>query len=39
MGQKGPQASNDPVLGYTDIDGRNYYLRQMKNLKASIPVE
>jgi uncharacterized protein (DUF2252 family) len=38
-GQKGLQASNDPMLGYTEIDGRHYYVRQMKNLKASIPVE
>jgi uncharacterized protein (DUF2252 family) len=38
-GQKGLQASNDPMLGYTDIDGRHYYVRQMKNLKASIPIE
>ena len=37
--QKALQASNDPMLGYTDIDGRHYYVRQMKNLKASIPVE
>jgi hypothetical protein len=27
------------MLGYTDIDGRHYYVRQMKNLKASIPIE
>jgi uncharacterized protein (DUF2252 family) len=39
LGQKGLQASNDPMLGYTDIDGRHYYVRQMKNLKASIPIE
>jgi uncharacterized protein (DUF2252 family) len=39
LGQKGLQASNDPMLGYTEIDGRHYYVRQMKNLKASIPVE
>jgi uncharacterized protein (DUF2252 family) len=39
LGQKGLQASNDPLLGFTDIDGRHYYVRQMKNLKASIPVE
>jgi uncharacterized protein (DUF2252 family) len=39
LGQKGMQASNDPMLGYTDIDGRDYYVRQMKNLKASIPTE
>jgi uncharacterized protein (DUF2252 family) len=39
LGQKALQASNDPMLGYTDMDGRHYYVRQMKNLKASIPVE
>ena len=39
MGQRALQAANDPMLGYTDIDGRHYYVRQMKNLKASIPVE
>jgi uncharacterized protein (DUF2252 family) len=39
LGQKGMQASNDPMLGYTEIDGRDYYVRQMKNLKASIPTE
>jgi hypothetical protein len=27
------------MLGYTQMDGRDYYVRQMKNLKASIPVE
>ena len=39
MGQKAMQASNDPMLGYTEIDGRDYYVRQMKNLKASVPIE
>jgi uncharacterized protein (DUF2252 family) len=39
LGQKALQASNDPMLGYTDMDGRHYYVRQMKNLKASIPIE
>ena len=39
VGQRALQASSDPMLGYTDIDGRHYYVRQMKNLKASIPVE
>jgi hypothetical protein len=27
------------MLGYTSMDGRDYYVRQMKDLKASIPVE
>jgi len=26
------------MLGYTTIDGRPYYVRQMKNMKASMPV-
>ena len=39
VGQRALQASSDPMLGFTDINGRHYYVRQMKNLKASIPVE
>jgi len=39
IGQRALQASSDPMLGYTQIDGRDFYVRQMKNLKASIPVE
>jgi hypothetical protein len=27
------------MLGWTTIDKRPYYVRQMKNMKASIPVE
>ena len=33
------QASGDPMLGHTTIDGRPFYVRQMKNLKASMPVQ
>jgi uncharacterized protein (DUF2252 family) len=33
------QASGDPMLGHTTIDGRPYYVRQMKNMKASMPVQ
>jgi uncharacterized protein (DUF2252 family) len=39
MGQRALQASSDPMLGYTEIDGRDYMVRQMKNLKASVPIE
>jgi uncharacterized protein (DUF2252 family) len=39
VGQRALQASSDPMLGYTTIDGRDYYVRQMKNLKASVPIE
>jgi uncharacterized protein (DUF2252 family) len=38
-GQRALQASSDPMLGYTSMDGRHYCVRQMKDLKASIPVE
>lgn len=37
--QRSLQASIDVLLGFTTIDGRPYYVRQMKNMKASIPVE
>jgi uncharacterized protein (DUF2252 family) len=33
------QATSDPLLGHTTMDGRPYYVRQMQNRKASIPVE
>jgi len=39
VGQRALQASSDPMLGYTEIDGRDFYVRQMKNLKASVPIE
>jgi uncharacterized protein (DUF2252 family) len=37
--QRSLQSLGDPLLGYTTIDGRDYFVRQMKNLKASMPVE
>jgi uncharacterized protein (DUF2252 family) len=39
LGQRVLQASSDVMLAYTQIDGRDFFVRQMKNLKASIPVE
>jgi uncharacterized protein (DUF2252 family) len=39
VGQRALQASSDIMLGTTRIDGRPYFVRQMKNMKASIPVE
>ncbi|MFM9960595.1 MAG: DUF2252 domain-containing protein [Planctomycetaceae bacterium] len=33
------QSLGDPLLGYTTIDDRHYFVRQMKNLKASMPIE
>ncbi len=39
VGQRMLQATGDPLLGYTTIDGREYFVRQMKNMKASMPLE
>ncbi|MEG9437786.1 DUF2252 domain-containing protein [Edaphobacter sp. HDX4] len=39
IGQRGLQASTDVMLGWTEIDGRPFFVRQMKNMKGSIPVE
>ena len=39
FGQRLLQAAGDPLLGWTNIDGRPFYVRQMKNLKGSIDVE
>jgi len=38
-GQRALQASSDMLLGWTSIDGRPFYVRQMKNMKGSIPIE
>lgn len=38
-GQRLLQALGDPLLGYTTIDDRHYFVRQMKNMKASMPIE
>jgi uncharacterized protein (DUF2252 family) len=39
MGQRALQASSDVMLGPTTVDGRPFFVRQMKNMKASVPVE
>jgi uncharacterized protein (DUF2252 family) len=38
-GQRVVQASTDFMLGWTTIEGRHFYVRQMRNMKGSIPVE
>ena len=38
-GQRLMQASTDMLLGWTSIGERHFYVRQMKNMKGSIPVE
>lgn len=37
-GQRLLQAVGDPLLGWTTIDGRPFYVRQMKNMKGEIPL-
>jgi uncharacterized protein (DUF2252 family) len=39
VGQRALQARSDIMLGWTTVDGRPFYVRQMKNMKAAIPVE
>ncbi len=39
FGQRALQATGDVMLGPTTVDGRPFFVRQMKNMKASIPVE
>jgi hypothetical protein len=39
VSQRMLQAEGDPLLGYTTIDGRDFFVRQMKNMKASMPLE
>jgi uncharacterized protein (DUF2252 family) len=39
IGQHALQSSSDVLLGWTTIDGRPFYVRQMKNMKGSIPIE
>ncbi|GBF80196.1 DUF2252 domain-containing protein [Aphanothece sacrum] len=38
FGQRVLQAATDVLLGWTSIDGRPFYVRQLKNLKGSIPL-
>ena len=38
MGQRVLQAANDVLLGWTSIDGRPFFVRQMRDLKGSIDV-
>ena len=39
FGQRLLQAAGDPMLGWTRIAGRPYYVRQMRNRKGSIPLQ
>jgi len=39
MGQRLLQAATDVLLGWTSIAGRPFFVRQMRDLKGSIPIE
>ncbi len=38
-GQRLMQSSSDALLGWTTISGRDFYVRQMKQIRGSIPVD
>ncbi len=38
-GQRLMQSSSDALLGWTTIAGRDFYVRQMKQIRGSIPVD
>jgi len=38
-GQRLLQAAGDPLIGWTMMEGRPYYVRQMRNMKGGIPTE
>jgi uncharacterized protein (DUF2252 family) len=39
FGQRFLQASSDVLLGWTSIAGRPFYVRQMRNMKGSLPLQ
>jgi uncharacterized protein (DUF2252 family) len=38
-GQRIMQAASDPLLGWTQLGGRDFYVRQLRDMKATIPIE
>ena len=38
-GQRIMQATSDPLLGWTQLGGRDFYVRQLRDMKATIPIE
>lgn len=38
-GQRLLQAAGDPLMGWTSMGGRPYYVRQMRNMKGGIPTD
>jgi uncharacterized protein (DUF2252 family) len=37
--QQALQTVSDPLLGWTSVDGRQYYVRQFRDMKGAIPVD
>jgi uncharacterized protein (DUF2252 family) len=37
--QQALQTVSDPLLGWTTVDGRQYYVRQFRNMKGAVAVE
>ncbi len=37
--QQALQTVSDPLLGWTTIDGRQFYVRQFRNMKGTIPLD
>lgn len=37
--QQRSQSASDPLLGWTSIGGRDFYVKQMRDMKGDIPVE
>jgi hypothetical protein len=37
--QQSLQTVSDPLLGWTSMDGRQYYVRQFRNMKGRIPLD
>jgi uncharacterized protein (DUF2252 family) len=37
--QQALQTVSDPLLGWTEADGRQYYVRQFRNMKGTIPLD
>ncbi len=37
--QQALQTVSDPLLGWTEADGRQYYVRQFRNMKGTVPLD
>lgn len=37
--QQALQTVSDPLLGWTSVDGRQYYVRQFRNMKGTVPLD